>query len=158
MSGVYLWRLVWFATLLNFGGDTKYLPMGFVWKLYMKACSICVLHPQVCNLSIHAQHLSSFKIALVGFLFPSRVWTNVVQVNFNNHIYTTHKSCGNVNHLHLHVSTFYTSNCIDVIYIYIYMNSYTKSLCKYLLNTLIWPCVNVLGHARKYIIKLLWVF
>jgi hypothetical protein len=60
-------------SIAQFRGDTKYLPMGFVWKLYMEACSICVLHRQVCNLSIHAQHLSSLKIALVGFIFPSRV-------------------------------------------------------------------------------------
>jgi hypothetical protein len=76
------------CNVAQFRGDTKYLPMGFVWKLYMEACSICILHCQVCNLSIHAQHLSSLKIALVGFIFPSRVWTNGVQVNFKNHIYT----------------------------------------------------------------------
>jgi len=44
---------------------------------------------------------------------------------------------------------------LSYIYIYIYIYIYltiTQSQCKYLLNTLIWPCVNVLGHVSEYII------
>jgi len=54
---------------------------------------------------------------------------------------------------------FYTYTYIIVIDIYIYIYIYiyiilffalTRGLCKYLSNTITWPCVNVLEHVGVY--------
>jgi hypothetical protein len=68
-------------------------------------------------------------------------------------IYTTCKSCANVNQLHLYVWTFYTY--IYNVVVYICFPTLTWGQCKYLSNTFTWTCVNVL---RVYMCKCIYYF
>jgi hypothetical protein len=61
-------------------------------------------------------------------------------------IYMACKSHVSVNHLHLHVQTFYTY-IVDVYIIFLHLH-FTQGQCKYLSNTLTQPCVNVLGVCK----------
>jgi hypothetical protein len=49
------------------------------------------------------------------------------------------------------MSQIFTLTTILLLNINIFLTN-TQSRCKYLLNTLIWPCVNVFGHVSEYII------
>jgi hypothetical protein len=49
------------------------------------------------------------------------------------------------------MSQLFKLTTILLLYINIFL-TITQSQRKYLLNTLIWPCVNVLGHVSEYII------
>jgi hypothetical protein len=87
----------------------------------------------------------------VGVNRPTLVYSSVVHVSVNSHIYIwrakSRVTVNDVNNLQLHIQTFYNVNIVGVCIIFLTL---TRGQCKYLSNTFTWPHANVVG-ARKCI-------